>query len=283
MSEALIGAEELRDILHAPTLRLVDASYKMPGVTPLAAADYAAAHLPGAVYFDIDAIADRTSSLPHMFPDEAGFAAGIGALGLSPAHDIVVYDQGGWMGAPRAWWMFKAFGFARVRVLDGGLRAWRAIRGPLEAGAVPIAPQSVKVSFDSGRVRGCDELLANLDHRGEQVLDARSRERFAGRAEEPWPGRRSGRIPGSFNLPYGETFDPQSGRMKSAEELRRAIAAAGIDLDRPIVTTCGSGVTAAMLNLALDRLGVRASALYDGSWAEWGLPGELPIATADER
>lgn len=284
--DPLIDAGWLRMQLGNDVLRIVDASFKMPGTMPTAREDYAAAHLPGAVFFDIDAIADRTSHLPHMFPDAAQFKRDIAALGLDADCDIVLYDSGSWMAAPRAWWMFQAFGYRNVRILDGGMKAWRAAQGQIETALpVPRAAQAqarCDARMDAAYIRSKNDLVANLASNAEQVVDARSRERFEGAAAEPWPGRVSGRIPGSFNVPFGELIDAASGQMKPLAQLRAPFVQSGVDLARPIVTSCGSGVSAAVLNLALYRIGVRSSALYDGSWAEWGLPGEasgdLPIA-----
>jgi thiosulfate/3-mercaptopyruvate sulfurtransferase len=258
--------------LGDPKLRIVDASFKMPGVSPTAAQDYAAAHIPGAIFFDIDAIADRTSSLPHMFPDAGQFAHNLGTLGIGDNHGIIIYDAGNWMGAPRAWWTFRLFGRNDVKLLDGGLTAWRAAGGALTAEPSWVAPSHFTARYEAARVRDKAQLLDNLRSRAEQVVDARTPERFRGEVAEPWPGRRSGRIPQSLNVPFAALSDAATGAMKSPDELRRIFQSAGVDASRPIVTSCGSGVTAAALNLALHRIGITETALYDGSWAEWGLP-----------
>lgn len=274
--DPLVSAAWLAERLGDPALRVIDASYKMPGVTPIAAEDYARAHIPDAVFFDIDAIADRASPLPHMLPDAAQFARDIGALGIGDTHQIVVYDAGNWMGAPRVWWTFAVFGRRDVKVLDGGLKQWTAEARPVTAQPTALPPVSFTAHFDAALVRGKAQMIANLAGQAEQVVDARTNDRFRGAAPEPWPGRRSGRISGSYNVPFGNLSDPATGQLKSAEELRRIFIDAGVDLARPVVTSCGSGVTSAALNLALARIGVADAALYDGSWAEWGLPDGPP-------
>jgi thiosulfate/3-mercaptopyruvate sulfurtransferase len=260
-------------------LKVVDASFKMPGVLPLPVDDFLAAHIPGAVFFDIDAVSDRASPLPHMYPDAGQFARDVGALGISSGDTVVVYDAGGWVAAPRVWWMFLSFGHGDVRVLDGGLKKWRAEGRSVESGKASPKPGRFNPVFDPAYVRSQVQLVSNLSSHREQLVDARSAGRFEGGVAEPRPGLRSGHIPGSRNLPYNELFDAATGTMKPPDELRAAFAGAGLDLTKPVVTTCGSGVSAAVLTLALYRLGVRGSALYDGSWSEWGLRDGPPIAT----
>jgi thiosulfate/3-mercaptopyruvate sulfurtransferase len=223
-------------------------------------------------------IADRTSSLPHMLPEAEQFARDVGGLGIGNDDLVVIYDRGDYMGAPRAWWMFGVFGHDRVKVLDGGLKKWLAESGAVESASVTLAPKVFQARFNEKRVRGLEDVRQNVESRNEQVIDARSRERYEGTAPEPWQGRRSGRIPGSLNVPFTDLIDPASGEMRSPAQLKNIFAAAHADISRPIVTSCGSGVTAGVLSLALARLGVD-SALYDGSWAEWGLPNGPPVAT----
>lgn len=279
MSDPLVSTAWLHEHLGDDDVHVIDASYRMPGMRPpLTVDDYKERHIPGAVFLDIDVVADRESSLPHMLPPPAIFAREIGALGIGNDDLVVIYDRGDYMGAPRAWWMFGAFGHARVKVLDGGLKKWMADGYPVNADAVLSAAKAYHVEFDETRVRRIDQMKRNVETREEQVIDARSRERFEGSAPEPWQGRRSGRIPGSLNVPFNELVDPATGLMKHVAELRRIFEGAQADLGRPIVTSCGSGVTAGVLSLALARLGTQ-SALYDGSWAEWGLPDGPPVAT----
>jgi thiosulfate/3-mercaptopyruvate sulfurtransferase len=278
-ADPLVTTQWLADHLKEPRVKILDASFKLPGVTPLAKDDFHKAHIPGAVFFDVDAVADHSTSLPHMFPSAEQFGRDVGALGIGNADTVVVYDSGSWMAAARAWWMFLAFGHADVRVLDGGLKTWRAEGRPVAGGAAKPAPASYTARFDAKRVRSKQQVLASLKSRAEQVVDARARDRFEGRVAEPRPGLRSGHIPSSLNLPYGELIDATTGTMRPLAALRAAFAGAGVTLDKPMLTSCGSGVSAAVLTLALYRLGVENPALYDGSWAEWGLPDGPDIAT----
>lgn len=277
--DPLVSTEWLAAHLNDPSVRILDASFKLPGVTPLPREDFLGAHIPGAAFFDVDVISDHGLSLPHMFPSEGHFADGVGALGVSNAHTVVVYDAGGWVAGPRAWWMFLAFGHADVRVLDGGLQKWRAEGRPLESGEADPEAVTFNASFDPTFVRSRQQLVGNLDSRAEQLIDARPQPRFEGSVPEPRPGLRAGHIPGSRNVPYARLFDPATGAMKPLDELRAAFVDAGVDLGKPIVTTCGSGVSALVLTLALYRLGVRGSALYDGSWADWGQADGPPVET----
>jgi thiosulfate/3-mercaptopyruvate sulfurtransferase len=277
--DPLISTEWLAAHLTDANVKVVDASFKMPGVLPLPIDDFLAAHIPGAVFFDVDAVSDHASSLPHMYPDAAQFARDVGALGIASDDTVVVYDSGGWVAAPRAWWMFLSFGHTNVRVLDGGLKKWRAEGRAIETGKAAPKLAKFAATFDSNYVRSQTQLVGNLSSHREQLIDARAVNRFEGSVAEPRPGLRSGHIPGSRNLPYNNLFDAATGTMKPLDDLRAAFADAGLDLAKPVVTTCGSGVSAAVLTLALYRLGVRGSALYDGSWSEWGMQDGPPVAT----
>jgi thiosulfate/3-mercaptopyruvate sulfurtransferase len=277
--DPLVSTDWLAARIDDPRVKVIDASFKLPGVLPLPVDDYLAAHIPGAVFFDVDAISDHDNPRPHMFPDAAQFARDIGTLGISTGDTVVAYDSGGWVAAPRAWWMFLSFGYPNVRVLDGGLKKWTQEGRPTHAGRVTPKPAKFTAKLDPSYIRSQAQVLANIDTRAEQVVDARPRGRFEGTAPEPRPDSRSGHIPGSRNVPYAELFDAKTGAMKPPDELRKAFAGAGVDLTKPIVTSCGSGVSALVLTLALYRLGVRGTALYDGSWSEWGLPDGPPIAT----
>jgi thiosulfate/3-mercaptopyruvate sulfurtransferase len=277
--DPLVSTDWLSDRLDDPKVKVIDASYKMPGVLPLPSEDYLAAHIPGAAFFDVNAISDRDDPRPHMYPKAEQFARDVSALGISSGDTVVAYDSGAWVAAPRAWWMFLSFGYRDVKVLDGGLKKWLAEGRATQSGRISPKPGKFEASLDAGFVRSKQQLLANLESNAEQLVDARPRPRFEGAVAEPWPGRRSGHIPGSRNVPYAELFDAASGAMKPLEGLRKAFAGAGLDLAKPIVTTCGSGVSALVVTLALYRLGVRGTALYDGSWAEWGLPDGPPVAT----
>ena len=277
--DPLVSTEWLAARLGDPKVKIIDASFKMPGILPLPKDDYLAAHIPGAVFFDVDAVSDQSTALPHMFPSAEQFGRDVGSLGVGNDDTIVVYDAGGWVAGPRVWWMFLSYGHDKVRVLDGGLKKWRAEARPVQSGKVTPKPTSFRASFDRKRVRNIEQMIQNVARGPEQVIDARSGERFEGRVAEPRPGLRSGHIPGSRNLPYNNLFDPGTGTMKPLDDLRKAFAGAGIDMGKPIVTSCGSGVSAMVLTLALYRLGVRDVALYDGSWSEWGLTDGPPIAT----
>ncbi|QWG19536.1 3-mercaptopyruvate sulfurtransferase [Bradyrhizobium sediminis] len=277
--DPLVSTDWLAAHLGDPKVRVIDASFKMPGVVPLPIDDYLASHIPGAAFFDVDAVSDHSNPLPHMFPDADQFGRDVGALGIGNDDTVVVYDAGGWVAAPRAWWMLLSFGHRKVRVLDGGLKKWAAEGRKVESGPVTPKPSTFKASFDARRVRSMQQLVANLSSRAEQVIDARANERYQGKVAEPRPGLRSGHIPGSLSLPYNNLFNAATGEMKSLDELRSVFLGAGVKLDAPIVTSCGSGVSAAVLTLALYRLGVENPALYDGSWTEWGAADGPPVAT----
>ncbi len=260
-------------------VRVVDGSFKMPGVTPTAAEDYRVRHIPGAVFFDIDEIADHESPLPHMLPDAMAFGAAMSQLGIGAGDHVVVYDSAGVVSATRVWWMFRAFGHDGVAVLDGGLPKWLAEGRPVTAEIPTPTRRLYRVKFRPELVRNKAQILANLTGKAEQVLDARTAERFEGKAPEPWPGRRPGRIPGSLNLPYSLLSNAKDKTVVPLEELERRFAAAGVRPDKPVVTSCGSGVTACVLAFGLYLTGREDVAVYDGSWAEWGLPGDTPVAT----
>src|SRR3954451_9410898 len=277
--DPLVTTDWLATHIDDANVKVMDASFKLPGVLPLPVDDYLAAHIPGAAFFDVDAISDHNNPRPHMYPDAEQFARDVEALGISTGDTVVAYDAGGWVAAPRAWWMFLSFGYPNVRVLDGGLKKWTQEGRPTHAGKVTSAPGKFTAKLDPSYIRSQQQVLANIETRAEQLVDARPRGRFEGTAPEPRPDSRSGHIPGSRNVPYAELFDVGTGAMKPLDDLRKAFADAGVDMKKPIVTPCGSGVSALVLTLALYRLGVRGSALYDGSWAEWGLPDGPPIAT----
>jgi thiosulfate/3-mercaptopyruvate sulfurtransferase len=277
--DPLVSTDWLAARLDDPKVRIIDATFKLPGMLPLPIDDYLAAHIPGAVFFDVDAVADHGNPNPHMYPDEAQFAHDIASLGISTGDTVVAYDSGSWVAAPRAWWMFLSFGYPNVKVLDGGLKKWTREGRPTHPGKVTAKPGKFSAKLDPSYIRSQQQVLKNIETRAEQLVDARPKGRFEGTAPEPRPESRSGHIPGSRNVPYAGLFDAETGAMKPLDQLRQAFAGAGVDLTKPIVTSCGSGVSALVLALALYRLGVRGSALYDGSWAEWGLPGGPDIAT----
>jgi thiosulfate/3-mercaptopyruvate sulfurtransferase len=277
--ESLVETEWLAAHLDDPDIRVVDASFKLPGITPMAREDYDRGHIPGAVFFDIDDIAEPGTSLPHMIPSPELFARKMEGLGIGDDDRVIVYDSAGLSSAGRAWWMLRLFGHHNVALLDGGLPKWKAEGRPLET-AVPNPPRRrFTARFDPALVRDKRALLDNLSTRREQVVDARAAGRFAGIAEEPRPGLRWGHIPESRNLPYDRVTDPQTHRLRDADELSGLFRDADIALDRPIVTSCGSGVTACALAFALHLIGHPGAAVYDGSWSEWGLPGDTPVET----
>jgi thiosulfate/3-mercaptopyruvate sulfurtransferase len=277
--EALVSTDWLAAHLADPQVRVLDSSFKQPGVTPTARADYDTGHIPGAVFFDIDDVAEPGTSLPHMIPSAERFAAKIAERGIGNGDRVVVYDTNGLSSAGRAWWLLRLFGHDNVALLDGGLPKWKAEGRPLETKAAVIPPREFTARFDPTLVRDKAAVIANLDWGGELVIDARAAGRFEGTAEETWPGRRRGHIPGSRNLPFDQVTDSNTKQLKSAEELRALFDRAGIAFDRPVVSSCGSGVTACALAFAAYLIGHDRVAIYDGSWSEWGLPDGPPIAT----
>jgi thiosulfate/3-mercaptopyruvate sulfurtransferase len=277
--DALVSTDWLTAHLGDLHVRVLDASYHLPHLKRDARAEYAAAHIPGAVFFDVDGISDHSSPLPHMLPKPADFAATVGALGIGNDDLVVAYDSYGLLSAARAWWMFRSFGHDRVAILDGGLPKWQREGRPVDGHTVTPQPKSFAARFRPELVRSKDAVLANLKSRAEQVLDARSAGRFRGADPEPRAGLRGGHIPGSCNLPYNLLVDKESLTVLPAAALKTRFTEAGIDPAKPVITSCGSGVTACVLALGLYLLGAEKVAVYDGSWSEWGLPGETPVET----
>lgn len=276
---SLVSAEWLAERLGRPGLRVLDASWYLPAAGRDPRAEYEAGHVPGALFFDLDAVSEHATALPHMLPSAESFARSMADLGLLDEDDLVVYDgTGANMSAARAWWMFRVFGHPAVAVLDGGLGKWRREGRPLEPGAVVLPRGRFTARLDRSAVRALADVRANLMTQREQVVDMRPAGRFAATAPEPRAGLRGGHIPGSRSLPYGDLVAPD-GTLLAPETLRGRLAAAGVDPARPIVATCGSGTSACTLIHALHLLGHDEAALYDGSWTEWGGRDDTPIAT----
>jgi len=273
----LVSTEWLARHLGEPSLVVVDASWYLPAMNRNGRAEYEAGHIPGAIFWDLDELSDHESSLPHMLPPSPDLARAIGVLGIGNADRVVVYDGSGVnLSAARVWWTLRFAGHDQVAVLDGGLKRWQAEGWPLRPGRATWDPKRFVAQFRPELVRSRDETYAAMTSGSAAILDARSRGRFAGTEPEPRPGLRGGHMPGARNLPIGEMVSPE-GTLFPTEELRRRFIAVGLDLERPVITSCGSGVTACALALGLELVGHRRYAVYDGSWSEWGKPDGPPI------
>lgn len=268
-SKNLVSAQWLLQHHDDPDVKVIDGSWYLPQQGRDAIAEFMAGRIPGAVYFDLDGHSDKSSDLPHMMPSAEVFAAAVSGLGISNADHIVVYDGLGFMSAPRIWWMFKAFGHEKVSVLNGGMPAWNRAGGPIEHQQTDVTTTSYQARLNEKYIASRDAILTFVENSDRQIVDARGADRFSGRAPEPREGLKSGHMPGAKNLPFQKLVG-ESGLFRSGIELQQAFEGAGIDLSGPIVTTCGSGVTAAILTLGLEELGHDDNKLYDGSWAEWG-------------
>jgi len=279
-ASALVTTAWLAASLGRRNVRVVDGSWHMPHLGRNARAEFAEAHIPGAVFFDIDAIADTRTSLPHMLPSAAAFVRHMSGFGIGDRDRVIVYDSRGVVSAARVWWTFRAFGHDAVAVLDGGFARWRAEGRPTEAGTPAPKPRHFKARLRRSLVRDLASMRRNVKSRKEQVLDARSAGRFAGTEPEPRAGLRGGHIPGSLNLPYDILYRPDT-TLLPPDGLRQAFAAAGVDLGKPVVTTCGSGITASVLALGLHLVGHKKVAVYDGSWTEWAGREDTPVLEGD--
>lgn len=275
----LVSTDWLGRHLRDPDLRVLDATWFLPAMGRNAKAEYDAGHIPGARFFDIDEISDQRSALPHMAPPAEKFISRMRAMGVGDGHQVVVYDALGLFSAARVWWTFRLMGKADVAVLDGGLPKWRAEGREVEDLPPVVRDRHMTVSRQAGLVKDVTQVAHAAKLGLAEVLDARSPGRFAGLEPEPRPGLRAGHIPGSRNIPFASLLNGD-GTMKDPAALLALFQDAGVDLAKPVITSCGSGVTAAVISLALERVGHRNHALYDGSWAEWGMYEDLPVATA---
>jgi len=277
--DALVSTEWLASHLNAPDVRIVDGSFFLPAQKRDPKAEYAQKHIPGAVFFDIDEIADTGSSLPHMLPSPEKFSSRVRKLGLGDGNRIVIYDTSPMTGACRVWWMFRAMGHKDVAVLDGGLPKWEAEGRPVTDDPTAPRDRHFTARLDNTLVRSIDDVRGLLDSKREQVVDARAAGRFKGETPEPRAGLRSGHMPGAFNLPYTDLLDSKKGTMLPNAELAARIKASGIDPAKKVTASCGSGVTACVIGLALYLTGAPEAAIYDGSWTEWGGRADTPIVT----
>lgn len=275
-----VDADWLQERLGEPGLVIVDASWYLPAQKRDARAEYDAAHIPGARFLDQDAVSDPDSVLPHTLPSPRHFSQYVGSMGVSADDTIIVYDGPGFFSAPRAWWMFRVMGVFQTYVLDGGFDGWKAAGRPVTAEPTKMAPSVFHADFDAGRVASLADMRRIVETRESQIADARGPGRFAGTEPEPRSGVRSGHMPGARNLPYSVLSE--NGKLLPKERLREVIEGAGIDLSKPVITSCGSGITAAAITLALETLGHTQNRLYDGSWTEWGGLSDTPVVTGKE-
>lgn len=279
---SLEDTQGLLEHLTDNNLRIIDGTSYLPGMsdrTPYE--DFKGSHIPGAVYFDINRIADENNILPHMLPSPQVFSLEVGRLGISPSNRVVVYDRnGGYMAACRVWWMFRLFGFKDIAVLNGGFPAWREANLPVENGDINVHQQTYEVTKNPALIRSFEDVLTNIETKNELVVDARSEGRFSGDEDEPRPGLSRGHIPGSINLPFGKLMNPgRNFEFRNSDEIIQTFLDHGLEDDKPVITTCGSGVTACVIAFAMHLVGYKGYSVYDGSWADWGSNRNAPIET----
>lgn len=275
---SLVSTEWLEENLTNENVRILDASWHLPNSGRDAMAEFNEEHIPDALFFDIDEIADLDNALPHMMPSNEKMSSRIRAMGIKETDHVIVYDNSSFSTAARAWFMFKNFGHESVSILNGGLPKWLSEKRPMDQDIVAFGNSHYNATKDESRIRNIEDIRCNIDNQNEQVVDARAAGRFNGTAPEPRPESRSGHIPGSYNVPFNILLN-EDRTYKSKDELKAAFVDAGVDLDKPIITSCGSGVTACVLLFALDQIGHTQNALYDGSWTEWGCRTDTPIET----
>ena len=280
-SKNFVSTQWLSQNLKSPDLAIIDGSWHLPPLKRDARAEYLAAHIPGAVFFNIDEIADTASGLPHMMPQPLQFANQMKELGLGDGMRFVVYDQSGLFSAPRVWWMLKSFGVSDVKILEGGLPKWVAEGRETDSGPVHRTPRVFTPRLDHSAVATLDDVAKASASGSAQIIDARPADRFRGEAPEPRAGVASGHIPGSLNLPFPQIIE--NGQLKSPQDIAKAFIDAGADLSKPIITSCGSGVSASILAVALEEAGHKVKSIYDGSWAEWGSVTGQPVATGKSK
>lgn len=278
-SQFIVSADWLKQRLGAPQMSIIDASWYLPAAKRNPKQEYEAAHIPGAVFFDHDKVCDETSGLPHTLPSPENFARFATAMGVNADDTIVIYDGVGFFSAPRAWWMFRVMGAKNVFVLDGGFDHWKKKHYPVTSEKTIVKKAAFKVDFEADKVVLIDEMRHLVDGQSTQIADARGHKRFLGEEAEPRPGMRSGHMPGAYNIPA--TSLSVEGNFKDLSSIKTIFKDAGINVAAPVVTTCGSGVTAAVLALALESLGNHNVRLYDGSWSEWGAKQDTPVVTGD--
>ena len=279
--EALVSTEWLAEHISDPDLRILDCTWHHVSTNLDGRTQYRGRHLPGSVHFDIDHVSDKSSQLPHMLPTVLDFSKKVGLLGIGDGDRVVVYDRHcGGSAAARAWWMFRVFGYDRVALLDGGFGKWTKEKLPTEMSAVRPEPRSFTATFTPCLVRTLDDMKANLVSGTEQVIDARGPAKFDGSQEDVFPVKKLGHIPNATNIPWADFIHPETGTFMTPDALAARLTSAGIDLQRPIVTTCASGITSCVVALGLYLIGHKTAAVYDGSWAEWGLADDTPAAAA---